>query len=110
MLTTLLAAVLSLTISPSACFEPCTLRAVIKVADPTKTHQICIHVEDSSFPVRHSCWPPFSKTNETQIANIGEGEYVVWATAKLAGGDEVATAKQQLKVIGERGWRTDDGY
>ena len=107
--TLLAAALLTFTTTPSNCFEPCELRARITITEPERTYAICIHVDGAGLE-RHSCWPPAGKTNETRISNIPEGTYAVWATASLQGGVEVATSKRTLTVIGERGWREEDGY
>ena len=110
MISTLLAALVSLTITPNNCFEPCVLKAAIKLVEPEKVKQVCLHLVEGDFP-RVSCWPPYGgKVNETQISNIPGGVYTVHASAVLAGGDIIATPKQTLTVIGNENWRIEDGY
>ena len=95
--------IIKLSIAPYSCFEPCMLKATIKLVEPEKVAEICIEFNEAGSDLgalRSSCWPPLYKTNETRISNLLAGEYKVRASAKLAGtGIVVKTAEQTLTVL-----------
>ena len=74
--------VLSLLITPSACFEPCEIKATITISGYQEGKPVCISVYDTdTMPTRRSCWPwAGQRVTEVRVRNIPIGQYRVVAS------------------------------
>lgn len=73
-----------LEIKPNLCFEPCTVKAIIRFAeDIPKGTPVCVFLHDD-LDYSTSCWPHTGAhiTDRFQIKGIPAGEYVVEVRAK----------------------------
>lgn len=99
-LSALIFAAASLRVTPSNCFEPCTVKYVVTVEQHEEVSEVCIHLE-AEFS-RSACFPPQRRTTNTQISNVPAGEYYTWLSVKRGlSKDESVTPQQPVLVIGE---------
>lgn len=94
LLTTILAAVLSITATPRVGIAPLTVRVEIKLPTVGEVRELCLVVSDGV--PQYSCWPPYGRT--VRITFDQPGMWDVWVAAKLSSGRFEHSNTVQIEV------------
>lgn len=92
---------LTLKVVPAHCFEPCTIRYTITIAEVENVKDVCIWLDSEGFG-RSSCWPPHARTIDTQVKDVPAGYYIAKAAIQRVGGAVEWSPEHHIQVLSNR--------
>lgn len=67
---------LGLTITPTQCYEPCTMTAHVSIDGLNDGAEVCIELDSEGYATK-SCWPHHRRLLDVGIKSIPAGQYDV---------------------------------
>ena len=87
--------VITVTVTPRVCNEPCTIKLTITAYVPEDS-EVCFSIDDASYQ-RSSCWMKRFNTTEVPIKDVPAGVYTIWAAVEYRVKHDDGTSSMKIE-------------